>query len=79
MFADIFGWHREGHVSSGGDFDIHNLVHLVIEIIIVGAILWLLWWLIDFFALPAPFNKVAKGIVAIVGVLFLINLLLGFV
>ena len=78
MIRSLFGWgHSERVSTDGGGFDIGNLVHLFVEIFIVGLILWLLWWLIDYFALPQPFNKVAKAIVALVGVLFLINILLS--
>lgn len=53
-----------------------TLVHAVIWIIIAGVIFWLVNWLIDYCGLPAPFNKVAKVIVAVVAVLILINALL---
>jgi hypothetical protein len=53
------------------------LVQFVIYIIVAGLIFWLLWWLIGYVALPEPFNKVVRVIIAVVAVLFLINLLLG--
>jgi len=53
------------------------LVGIVISIIVVGAICWLLWWLIGYLGIPEPFNKVARGVIAVVAVLFLINILLG--
>ena len=59
--------------------DIAVLVHLLVWIIVVGAIFGLLWWLIDYVGLPAPFNKVAKVALAVVAVLLLINVLLGFI
>ncbi len=76
---DLFRRHSGVSVDThgSGGLDIDNLVHLVIVIAVVGAILWLLWWLISYFALPEPFAKIAKGIVALVGVIFLINLLLS--
>lgn len=57
--------------------DMSTLVHLVVQLIIIGGIFWLLFWLVGYFGLPEPFNKIAKGIIAVVAVLFLINLLLG--
>lgn len=54
-----------------------GLVSLIIYIIIAGAICALLWWLVDFIGLPDPFRKIAKGVIAVVGVLFLINVLLS--
>jgi hypothetical protein len=55
---------------------IDSLLSLVITVIIIGAVCWLLWWLIGFIGLPEPFAKVARGIVAVVAVIFLIGLLL---
>lgn len=52
------------------------LVTLLIVIVIAGFICYLLWWLIGFIGLPEPFNKVARALVAVVAVLFLINVLL---
>jgi asparagine N-glycosylation enzyme membrane subunit Stt3 len=54
-----------------------KLVSSVFWLIIIAVICGLLWWLIDYCKTPEPFNRVGKVIVAIVGVLFLINLLLG--
>ncbi len=58
--------------------DASALVHIIIQILIIGGVCWLLWWLIGYIGLPEPFNKVARVIVAVVAVLFLINMLLGF-
>ena len=48
-------------------------------VLVIGAVCWLLWWLIGFLGVPEPFNKVARGIVAVVGVVILIALLLSFI
>lgn len=58
-------------ISLGG------LVPLLINIVIVGLILWLLWWLIGYVGLPEPFAKVARVILAVVAVIWLINMLLS--
>ncbi len=58
-------------ISLGG------LVPLLINIVVVGLILWLLFWLVTYVGLPEPFAKVAKVILAVVAVIWLINLLLG--
>ena len=58
-------------------FSIGGLVPLLIEIIIAGLILWLLFWLIGFVGLPDPFAKVARVILAVVAVIWIINLLLS--
>jgi len=60
------------------NLSLQGLVELVIYLAIVGGILWLLLWLISYIGLPEPFAKVAKIIIMIVGVLILINVLLGF-
>ena len=50
-----------------------------IWLIVVGLICWLLWWLIGYIGLPEPFNKVARVLIAVVAVVFLINALLTLV
>jgi len=57
--------------------DAGGLVGIIIAIIVIGAICWLLWWLIGYLGIPEPFNKIARGVIAVVAVLFLINLLLS--
>ena len=57
---------------------LQGLVELIIYLAIVGGVLWLLLWLISYVGLPEPFAKVAKIIIMVVGVLILINVLLGF-
>lgn len=56
-----------------------GLVSLLMYIIVAGLIFWLLWWLLQQVALPEPFAKVARIILAVVAVLFIINLLLGLI
>ncbi len=53
------------------------LVTLLITLVIAGLIFWLLFWFIGFVGLPEPFAKVAKVIIALVAVVFLINAMLG--
>jgi len=56
-----------------------QLLHAVVWVIIAGVIFWLVNWLITYAGVPEPFNKVAKVIVAIVAVVFLVNALLTIV
>lgn len=56
-----------------GDAVIHSLIY----IIVIGVIFYLLWWLLAYVALPDPFNKVARVILAVAAVVILINILLG--
>lgn len=51
----------------------------VVWVIVIGLIAYLLWWLIGFVALPDPFNKIARALVAVAAVIFLINVLLSIV
>ena len=56
-----------------------GLVSVVIYVIVAGLIFGLLWWLIQYCGIPEPFNKVARVILMVVAVLFLIGLLLSLV
>lgn len=58
---------------------IAGLVSVVVTLLIVGAICWLLWWLVGFIGPPEPFNKIARGVIAVVAVLLIINVLLGLI
>jgi len=57
---------------------IETLLSLVVYVLVIGAICWLLWWLIGFVGVPEPFSKIARGVVAVVGVVLLIGVLLQF-
>lgn len=54
-----------------------TLVSLLITLVVVGLIAWLLWWLIGYVGLPEPFAKIANVIIALVVVVYLIDLLMG--
>ena len=54
------------------------LLNAFITLVVVGLICWLIWWFISYIGLPEPFNKVARVLVALVALIFLINFLLGF-
>jgi uncharacterized membrane protein YtjA (UPF0391 family) len=60
------------------DLSLRSLVSIVIYLCVVGGVVWLLMWLVDYVGLPAPFNKVAKIVIMVFVVLALISLLLGF-
>ena len=55
------------------------IVHTIVYLIIFGLIFGLLWWLCDYLALPEPFNKFIRIVIAIGAVLLIINVLLSFV
>ena len=54
------------------------LLNAFIILVVAGLICWLIWWFIGYIALPEPFNKVARVLVALVAIVFLVNFLLGF-
>lgn len=59
--------------------DVSSLLHFVILIVVLGLVFWLVWWFIGYVGLPEPFNKVARVIVALVALVVVIDLLLGFI
>lgn len=58
-------------------FSAQGLVSLFVQILIVGAVCWLLWWLVGFINPPQPFAKILQVIIAVIAVIFLINALLS--
>lgn len=54
-----------------------GLLSLLITLIVVGLICYLLWWFVGYIGLPAPFDKVARVIVALIALIFLLNVLFG--
>ena len=50
-----------------------------IKALIVGVVVWLVLWAVDYLNVPEPFNKIAKVLVVFGAVLFVIFLLLGLV
>ena len=56
---------------------VQSLIHTVILVICLGLVFFLLKWLIDYCAVPEPFNKVARVVLAVAAVLCLIGVLLS--
>ncbi len=54
-----------------------GLVPLLIQLVIAGLIFWLLMWFLGVCGLPEPFNKVAKILIALVVLIYVLNLLMG--
>jgi len=55
------------------------LIQLVLVVVVAGLVWWLLNWLVDYVQVPEPFHKVAKVLLAVVAVLFVVYALLGLV
>lgn len=51
----------------------NSIIDALIRIICGALIFWLLKWLLDYLALPQPFNKVCNVVLVVAAVLFLIN------
>ncbi len=56
-----------------------GLVTLLVYVLVGGLVFYLLWWLVGYVGLPEPFNKVARVILAVFAVVFLIAVLLSLV
>jgi hypothetical protein len=65
-------------VLADNSIDGQGLLNLVVELVIAGLVFWLLLWFIGWVGLPEPFLKVAKVILGLVVLIFLINVLMGF-
>ncbi len=57
--------------------DSDSLINGLVWLICIALVFWLLFWLITYVALPEPFAKVAKVILAVAAVIILINFILG--
>ena len=58
-------------ISSSG------ILSLLVTLVLAGLIFWLVWWFINYIALPEPFNKVARVLIGLAALVFLMDLLLG--
>lgn len=66
-------------VMAATGLNMDSLLQGLIYLVIVGLIAWLIWWFIGYIGLPAPFDKVARVIVALVVLVLLIQFLLRFI
>jgi hypothetical protein len=54
-------------------------VSVFVYLLLAGLVFGLLWWLVGYLALPEPFNKAARVVLAILAVLVIIGILLSLV
>ncbi len=54
-----------------------GLIGLLVMVVVVGLVCYLLWWLIGYIGLPAPFDKVARVIIALIAVIWLLDMVFG--
>ena len=59
-------------------FTLSALVSLLFSLIIIGLIVYILFWALGKIALPEPFNKIATVVIVLFAAYFLITLLLPF-
>ena len=74
----LFSWlaTASGYAMAAG-FSVEGLISLVIWLVIVGLIMYLLWWFVGYVGLPAPFDKVVRVLIGLVALIILLYLLLG--
>ncbi len=61
------------------NLSIQGMVTTVVYLLILGAITWLLLWLVAYVNPPEPINKVARVIIVVFAVLCVIGVLLSLV
>jgi len=54
-----------------------TVIHALVELVIWGLIVWILWWALAKIAPPEPFMKIGTVILVLLTVVVLINILLG--
>ena len=59
--------------------DASLLIHAVVYLIVLGLVFWLLHWLLGQIAIPEPFNKVARVVLAVAAVLVVIGVLMSLI
>lgn len=52
------------------------LLSLIVQLVIAGLIFWLVRWFLRDIGIPEPFNKLILAIVALVVLVYLVNILL---
>lgn len=60
-------------ISLGG------LLNVVLYLVVAALIIWLLLWALGQIGLPDPFAKIIRVLIIVIGVIIVINILLGLV
>ena len=53
------------------------MLTLLFQLVVVGVIFAVLWWFVSYVGLPAPFDKVARVVIGLVAVIYLVSLLMS--
>jgi hypothetical protein len=56
-----------------------GLLNVVLYLVVIGLIIWLLLWALGQVGLPDPFGRIIRVLIIVVGVILIINVLLGLV
>ncbi len=56
---------------------IEQLLSVVIYIVVAGLVFWLIWWFVGYCGLPEPFNKVARVLIGVAALIFLLYFVMG--
>jgi hypothetical protein len=51
----------------------NSLIDLFILVVLMGLLFWLCIWFLDWVAIPEPFNKVAKVVLGLAILIFLLS------
>lgn len=55
-----------------------GLIGMLINLLILALVLGLVWWVIGMIPLPGPFDKIVRVVFAVIVVLIMISVLLGY-
>lgn len=49
------------------------MISLLIVVIVVGLLVWLALWALGEIGIPEPFNKIAKVLIIVIAVIYILN------
>lgn len=53
------------------------MIHTLIYILVIGVIIGVIWWVVDYLPVPPPLNKLLKVVSIVIGAIAIIYALLG--
>jgi hypothetical protein len=56
-----------------------DLIGLLVTILLAALVFYGVVWIVNWMALPAPLNMIARVVIGIIGIIFLLGLLFGYV
>ena len=58
---------------------VSSLIYLIVVALVVGILLWLVFYIVDSFPVPDPPNRIIKIVATVIAVLVLVVMLLNLV